>query len=628
MNHIGDYALIGDCHTAALVGIDGAVDWACFPRFDSPSVFARMLDARRGGSFQVRPHGVRRAYRAYLEDTNVLVTTFECDTGTLELTDCMPLVQPDPRDPTGVVARDSILRRLRCVRGVVAVGIAIAPRFEYAAMVPLFHLTSATTARVIGGADCLWVSATQRLDWQSEAVSGGWRLAEGDSEWIEVAWTPSNVSRAAAEPSREVLQRRLDDTTAFWQSWMRRCTYSGEHASEVRRSALVLKALQYAPTGAIVAAPTTSLPESIGGERNWDYRYTWIRDATLTLTSLFVLGFTHEADAFKSWLEKASAGRPRDLQIMYSIRGHRLLPEFTLDHLDGHRDSRPVRVGNDAARQTQLDVYGQILQAAYLYTRADGELTRRDWAFLADLAEVVSERWDLPDQGIWEVRGPPRHFTHSKLNCWMALDRAVRLARERGLPGPTARWEGARDHVTEFLLHDAAPDGWFRQAADVDAVDAATLLVPASGFLPATHPLVQRTIHMVREHLEHDGLVHRYRTDDGLAGDEGAFLLCSFWLIDCLVHAGLDQEAETLLRRMLGLANDVGLLAEEADQRTGAALGNFPQAFTHMALVTSCGHLSAARRGEIAYGRAVDYAEEALVRRLRATGRMPGVAGI
>jgi GH15 family glucan-1,4-alpha-glucosidase len=634
---IGEYALIGDCRTAALVSRDGSIDWACFPRFDSPSTFARILDEARGGSFRVVPSAYDEIERRYLDDTNVLVTTFRGEAGVLEVVDCMP-VDEDGTAGDGTVF-SSILRRLRCVEGTVDVGVAIAPRFEYGALVPAFRLTSATTGLAVGGADALWITATDRLEWQEEALSGGWRLEEGDVHWLHVAWTPSTTRREdVRHPTAEDLEAKLEATTAFWRSWIAGCTYAGEHPDEVRRSALVLKALQYGPTGAVVAAPTTSLPEHLGGERNWDYRYTWIRDATLTLTSLFVLGFSDEADAFKGWIERTSAGRPRDLQIMYGIRGERLLPEFTLDHLDGHRGSRPVRVGNGAARQVQLDVYGQIMQAAWLYVRADGRLSRRDWAFLSELAEIVSERWSIPDQGIWEVRGPPRHFTHSKLNCWMALDKAIRLSQHLELPGPTARWEGARDRIREYLLTECAPDGWFRQAADVDAPDAAALLVPAFGLLPATHPMVQRTVAVVMEQLATpDGLVDRYEVtraaDDGLAGGEGAFLLCSFWLLDCLTYSGRLQEADRLLARLLELSNDVGLYAEEADHATGEALGNFPQAFTHMALVTSCGALSAARRGELRYDEPVDFAEQALDRMLslrngsprpmdgRATGR-------
>ncbi len=628
-NAIGSYALIGDCHSAALVGTDGSIDWACFPRFDSPSTFARILDENRGGAFAIVPAGIVETERSYLGDTNVLVTTFRCESGTLELTDCMPVTA---RDGIATITNQSaILRRLRCLDGHVDVGVAVAPRFEYGTLTPIFRLLTRRTGYAVGGASALWVTATEPLEWQEEAISGGWQLQAGEEAWIRCAWTPSIVDRSTVlHPSVDEMRAALEDTIAFWETWIDHSTYEGEHRPEVARSALVLKALQYAPTGAVVAAPTTSLPEEIGGERNWDYRYTWIRDATLTLMSLFVVGFTEEADAFKAWLERASAGRPRDLQIMYGIGGERLLPEFTLDHLDGHRGSRPVRIGNGAARQVQLDMYGQILQAAWLYALADGRISPQDWNFLSELAEIVCERWNIPDQGIWEVRGPPRHFTHSKLNCWMALDKAIRLSERLRLPGPTARWEAMRDRIREYLLTEAAPDGWFRQAADVDAPDAATLLVPAFGFLPATSPLVLNTVEVVVDRLSHDGLVSRYLVDDhveGVRGNEGAFLLCSLWLVDCYTYSGRLKEAEALLQRILSLSNDVGLFAEEADPVTGELLGNFPQAFTHMALITSCSALSAARRGQIPYGQPVDFAEQALLRLLAARRRPPATMG-
>ncbi|HZQ84349.1 MAG TPA: glycoside hydrolase family 15 protein [Acidimicrobiales bacterium] len=613
MNNIGDYALIGDCHSSALVGRDGSIDWACFPRFDSPSVFAKVLDATRGGSFAVTPRNVESVTRAYVDGTNVLTTTFRTSNGVVELTDCMPVAPMDPAQPAAVQPHRALLRHARCTDGSVELDVVIAPRFEYGAFVPRFRLTSQTSAEIVGGADALWVTATRAVRLGEERVEATWRLTRGEQVWLDVTWTASHEDRPPPAPN---LRHRLQDTIAFWKAWSARCRYEGDHRGAVVRSALVLKALTYSPSGAVVAAPTTSLPEEVGGERNWDYRYTWIRDATLTLISLFVLGFTDEAAAFKRWLERTGAGRPRDLQIMYGICGERSLPEMEVPHLAGHRDSGPVRIGNGAVKQLQLDCYGQLLEAGYLFAKAGGTITEENWTFLSGLADIVCETWHQPDRGIWEIRDDPRHFVHSKLNCWVALDRAIRIATARRLPAPLDAWAQQRDRLRDYLVDEAAGGGWFAQAVGSQQADASTLLVPALGLLPTTHPLVTKTIEVIERDLTHDGLVHRYKADDGLQGGEGAFLLCSFWLLDCYTHAGRLDEAGALLEKLLGLANDVGLFAEEAEPVTGEALGNFPQAFTHMALVTSCAHLSAARRGEVPTDGAHDYAELALDRLL------------
>jgi GH15 family glucan-1,4-alpha-glucosidase len=384
VNRIADYALIGDCHSLALVGRDGAIDWACFPRFDSPSVFGRILDAERGGHFTIAPVSPKpvRGTRRYIEDTNVLVTTFVTDTGEVEVTDCMAVSED---------VRHLILRRVRCTRGAVTVGVEIAPRFEYATFIPRFRAASAMGGETVGGADALWVECTRPVTANELSFSGRWELAEGDEAWASAAWYPSHTQQEHPPVASGLFAELLKRTVDFWTGWMAGCAYQGEHAAEVRRSALVLKALTYAPSGAVIAAGTTSLPESIGGSRNWDYRYTWIRDATLTLMSLFILGFPAESAAFKWWLERSGAGRPEDLQIMYGICGERRLPELELTYLAGHRRSRPVRIGNGAASQTQLDSYGQILQSAYLFHRAGGELTADNWRYLAGLVDMACE---------------------------------------------------------------------------------------------------------------------------------------------------------------------------------------------------------------------------------------------
>jgi GH15 family glucan-1,4-alpha-glucosidase len=472
---------------------------------------------------------------------------------------------------------------------------------------------------IVGGPDALWVRASDNLDVNHSHISARWQMAAGEESWIEVAWTPA----AGTSPFDEIddpvadMATRLTETISFWEDWLERCNYEGDHERRVHRSALILKGLTYAPTGAVVAAGTTSMPEWIGGGRNWDYRFTWIRDATLTLASLALLGFLEEATAFKGWLERTGAGRPEDLQIMYRVTGERQLPEIALQGLRGHRGSAPVRIGNGAAGQLQLDSLGQLLEAGYLFGRAGGELTVDNAEFLRRVADLTVQTWQRPDQGIWEIRDEPRHFVHSKLNCWMALDRAVRLSESGRLDGDVARWRSERDAVAEWLLSEGCPDGWFVQAAGHPLADAAALLIPALGFLPPADPRVQATIDVVQRDLSDGVHVHRYRSHDGLAGDEGSFFLCSFWLLDALVHSGRIDEAEMLLERLFGLANDVGIYAEMVDPLTGEHLGNIPQAFTHMAVVTSCSAMSAARRGLLpSPDTAFSFIEAALDRRL------------
>lgn len=621
MNQIGDYGMIGDCHSLALVGFDASIDWLCFPRFDSPSTFGRCLD-EDAGHFRLAPDSAgRAARRRYLPATNVLATTFESSTGTLEVTDCMPVRPFDRTRPDMVDSHGSVLRRATCTAGSVVVALELRPRFEYGCVEPRFALTSPRTARIVGGPDALWVRCSHPLLTDGSQLTGRWELAAGDEVWIEAQWSPAAEPGPGAGDRSPVddMRLRFDQTVSFWRDWFATCSYDGEHERKVHRSALTLKALTYAPTGAVVAAGTTSLPEWIGGERNWDYRFTWIRDATLTLTSLALLGYLPEASAFKGWLERTGAGRPEELQIMYRVTGERLLPELTLDHLRGHRDSAPVRIGNGAAGQLQLDSLGQLLEAGYLLGRAGGTLTADNAEFLRRVADLTVARWRRPDQGIWEIRDEPRHFVHSKLNCWLALDRAVRLADGGQLGGDHRRWRAERQAIAEWLLSEGAPLGWFAQAAGHPHPDAATLLVPAFGFLPPADPRVLRTIEVVRRDLSDGTHVQRYGNPDGLAGEEGAFLLCSFWLVDALVHAGEVDEADALLERLLASSNDLGLFAEMVDPATGAHLGNTPQAFTHMAVVTSCSYLTAAHRGQLPPPtEAFSFAEAALDRTRRA----------
>ena len=617
---IADYALIGDCHTNALIGSNGSIDWLCFPRPDSPSVFTHLLDDQHGGNFAVRVDDAEVS-RAYLDDTNILCSTWRTGDGELVVTDCMPVRQDDAGR---LEPLRGVLRKLECTSGRITAQVRVTPRFEYALVVPRLRTPTPHVADFVGGGSAIRVRAThplQRRDAHTlrrgDVLAADWELEEGEVAWLLATWTPAHLAPTdVPKPEPEAWQELLDDTVDFWQSWITECEYDGDRKADVHRSALVLKALTYAPTGALLAAATTSLPEEIGGERNWDYRYTWIRDATLTLTSLFILGLRDEAEGFKEWLERTGAGRPQDLQIMYGVEGERMLPEIVLDHLGGHHGSRPVRVGNGAVKQLQLDSYGQLLESAYLFSRAGGELTDDNWRYLSGLADLCSERWADPDQGIWEIRAEPRHFTHSKVNCWLALKRAAQLAESRGENAPD-KWIASRDEIRELLLADARQRGWFAQAWGADVPDAAALLVPAVGFIASTDPLVTETVRVVTAELSHGGLVHRYKAEDGLRGGEGAFLLCSFWLVDVLIHSGQVDVARVLLDRLRLHANDVGLFAEEVDPATGRHLGNTPQAFTHMALVTSCAHLSAAERGQLPTGGgAYDYAELALERLL------------
>lgn len=627
MNKIEDYALIGDCHSVSLVGRDGSIDWTCFPRFDSTSVFAKVLDEEKGGSFEISPAGEFQNERSYLDDTNVLVSVFrtrgasgtlgDSGGGTLEVTDCMPVGAFDDTRPAAVKNYSSILRRLKCTEGELDVQCLVAPRFEYGSFTPRFRLVTDRLAEVVGGADALWVTASESLDVYHDSVRALWSMKAGDEILIEVSWSESFIERGPGDfPSVDDLRGRLNDTIAFWKEWIGRCRYEGEYDAPVRRSALALKAMTFAPTGALVAAPTTSLPEEIGGVRNWDYRYTWIRDTTLTLNSLLVLGFRPEADAFRHWLRRTTASRPQDIQIMYGIDGRRSLPEVELGHLSGHRGSEPVRIGNGAVKQLQLDVFGSMLEAAWLFVQAGGMITPTNWEYLRGLADTVCVRWREPDQGIWEIRDEPRHFVHSKLLCWVALDRALDIARRLDLHGPLEHWKADRDAIAAYLLEEVAADGWFPQYTGGTAADASCLLIPAMGLIPPDHPITLGTIQEVRRQLETDGLVHRYKqkdATDGLSGTEGAFLLCSFWLLDALIHSRQLEEAKSLLGKLISLANDVGLYAEEVDEESGEALGNFPQAFTHMALVTSCAHLTAAGKGLLPEpGTAYDFSAFAL----------------
>lgn len=601
MARISDYGLIGDCHTVALVARDATIEWWCPERFDSPSVFAKMLDPGAGHAC-VRVNDQRSSHRFYVQDTNVLTTVLTNDDGEVEVTDCMPVAGFDHDNPAAVTTSHCILRRIRCLSGEVLANVEVVIKPDYARSDPDPSLVGVISA-----------TATRPLEQTEDGYRAAYSLSAGETVWVRI--DGPNASREPLVDGEAANQ--LITTIAFWRAWLAECSYRGAYEDHVRRAALVLKALIYTPTGAVVAAPTTSLPENIGGERNWDYRYTWIRDATLTLISLRILGYRAEADAFKAWMERAMSGGP--LQIMYGIDCERTLTELELGHMSGHRNSRPVRIGNGAATQTQNDSYGQIVEAAWLYVRGGGSLDRQNQKALSRLADIAAQRWRTRDHGIWEVRNEPRQFVHSTLHCWVALDRAVWLAHAGHLDGDVETWVAERDACRAHLEDLAKRCGWFPQASGTDeferAADAAALLVPAMGFLPSNDPAVTATIDHVVTDLSERGLLLRYRAADGLDGEEGVFLLCSFWLVDVLTHQGRLEEAETMLDKLLGLSNDLGLFAEESDAATGEALGNFPQAFTHMAMITTCAHVTAAREGRIpSPDVAHDYAATALGR--------------
>lgn len=598
---IADYALIGDAHSAALVSRDGSVDWCCFHRFDARPVFARLLDWQRGGHFRIAPAGPYTAARRYVPGTNVLETRFTTDTGVVTVVDCFP-VHPDPVGPDGkrLHPYHQLLRLMRGETGAVPVALEFSPRFDYGRTVPRIEVLEPDIAVVYGGADALVYQSGVHIiqeglaDCRSEVV-----VRAGEEIFTAVTFaSPHNLRAQRLSPDEA--RGRIDRTRRFWEGWTGRCAYDGPYRETVLRSALVLKALTNAPTGAIVAAPTTSLPEEIGGVRNWDYRFTWLRDAALTLYALFTLGYVDEAHAFMAWLKRTTAGRVEDLQVVYGVGGERFLPEMEIAELEGYRRSPPVRVGNAAADQFQLDVYGYLLDTTWLYHRHGGEIDPAFWDLVSGAVDAVERRWTEPDRGIWEVRGERRHFVSSKVMCWVAVDRAIRLARARGLPADLERWRALRAAIRRRVEDEGvdAATGAFVQAFGSRALDASNLLIPLVRFLPPGDPRVVATVRRTERELAVDGLVYRYvDREDGLPGGEGAFLICTWWLVDNLALIGDVVRARKLFERTLGYANDLGLLAEQIDPTSGELLGNFPQAFSHIGLIGAAMNLRKATEG-------------------------------
>ena len=576
---IEDYGLIGDLQTAALVSRAGSIDWLCLPRFDSGACFAALLGGPEHGRWLIAPTGeARRITRRYLPETLVLETTFELDEGAVRVIDFMP-----PRSGYPALAR--IVEGLS---GSVEVATELVLRFDYGAAVPWVHRVEEDLV-AIAGPNALRIDTPLDLRGEEMKTVGEATVAEGERVPFALTWFPSHL-----EPPEPIdAERSLAETETFWLEWAGRCSYTGEWAEPVRTSIRVLKALTYQPTGGIVAAPTTSLPEWIGSVRNWDYRYCWVRDATLTVVALIDSGYLDEARAWRDWLFRAAAGDPSDLQIMYGVSGERRLPEFEVDLLPGFEGSRPVRVGNAASEQVQLDIYGEVIDAFYT-ARAHGlEASDHAWKVSVNLLEFLETAWRSPDAGIWEVRGPNRHFTHSKVMAWVAFDRAVRTSEQWGRQGAVERWRAIRDEIHADVCDQGydADLGAFVQSYGSKRLDASVLLIPLVGFLPPEDERVVGTVDAIGRTLSRDGLIARYQADeenadvDGLPAGEGTFLPCSFWYAADLALLGRAAEARALFTRLLDLRNDLGLLAEEYDPVAGRMLGNFPQAFTHLTLV-------------------------------------------
>jgi GH15 family glucan-1,4-alpha-glucosidase len=600
---IGDHALLSDRHSAALVDSAGSVEWLSFPRFDSPSVFGRLL-GEEAGHWQVRPVGEWQVTRRYVDRTLVLETTFTTGSGTVVLTDLMAMGEDNDGHQLGTKVPHLLVRRVACTAGAVEVEVDYRPRPEYGLVVPLLAaVPGGVTAR--GGAEWLVLSAPVALDLADGRATGRVRLSEGET--VHLSLHRSTLEETPARVwSKQELSHVVDRTVAAWVSWSERHqAYDGPWAELVHQSGRVLQGLSFQPSGAIVAAATTSLPESIGGERNWDYRYSWVRDASFTMEALWVAACPDEAEDFFAFMTTAAAssiGPGRALQIMFGVGGEHDLTERELPHLEGWRDSRPVRVGNGAWNQAQIDVYGELLGAAHRLSDQIGSLDEQTRDFLVACADTAAERWREKDQGIWEVRGDPQHFLYSKVMCWVALDRAIALAPQLHAQVRVAGWTAVRDEIHAMVLRD----GWsdeakaFTQYVGSTELDASNLMLAIVGLLPPDDPRLIATIDATEERLTDDrGLVYRYRTEggvDGLAGEEGTFLLCTFWLAQALAVCGQVDRAEAVFERAAAFVNDVGLLAEEVDPETGELLGNFPQAFSHIGLVNAAWAISETRR--------------------------------
>jgi GH15 family glucan-1,4-alpha-glucosidase len=594
---IADYALIGDCHSAALVSRRGSIDWCCLPRFDSGSAFARILDHERGGHCSIVPteDGAWQYHRIYLEDTLVLETTVDGPAGEARITDCF--IAGDAQSSP----RRQILRVIDGLRGAIEFELRVAPRFDYGQVRPWFRRHAPRLHSATGGNDAVIVWCDHELHEDPEhELSGRVKVDVGDRVHLLLRYCPPELvdPEGPAESDGEELDAQLERTIKWWRKWAQNVELGGRDEPAVRRSALTLKALTYAPTGAVVAAPTTSLPEAVGESRNWDYRYAWVRDSSFSSRAFAELGCEHEADAFRAFIIRSAAGHAEDLQVLYGVGGERRLEGQVVEHLEGYRTSRPVRVGNDASTQRQLDAYGELVNLTWRWHRRGHSPADDEWRFLLSLIDRAAERWRKPDGGIWEWPGRPDHFVHSKVLCWSALDRGLRLADECMRRAPARRWKQARDEI-RAAVEDRGYDrkrGVFVQAFGRKQMDAALLLLPTVEFVDWRDERMVRTTQAVREDLDAgEGLLYRYRRADGLPGREGAFLCCSFWLAECLAHQGELGEARAVFNRALATGNDLGLFSEELDPSTGELLGNFPQGLTHLAHIDAAVALAQAQ---------------------------------
>ncbi len=599
---IGDYALIGDCRSAALISRQGSIDWCCLPRFDSGSAFGRLLDWEGGGYCSIVPTGRAKwdVSREYVDDTLVLATTFQGARGQIRVLDCF--LMPQPGQEAGD-RRDAphILRVIEGRRGTVEVELRVAARFDYGAVRPWIRRHSELLHSAIGGDDGLVVWSDRELSEKpTHDLVARMEIRSGERVHLSLAYAnPAELEPdGPTEPDPSELDRRLEDTVRWWTDWVGRLHVGDEDRPAVRRSAVTLKALTYAPTGAIAAAPTTSLPEAIGQARNWDYRYAWIRDSSFSSRAFAEVGSDAEADAFRRFIMRSAAGHAEELQVLYGVGGERRLEASTIDHLAGYRGSAPVRVGNQAGGQRQLDAYGEIVNLSYRWHRRGHSPTDDEWRFLVSLIDHAAAQWDQPDSGLWEWPGKPQHFVHSKVMCWAALDRGIRLAEDCLRRAPSRRWAQTRDRIRRAVERRGFDRrrGTFVQTFDRPDLDAALLLLPSVEFLDWDDERMKSTVAAVREDLSAgDGLLYRYRRRDGLRGREGAFLCCSFWLVECLARAGAVEDAHEVLEKVLSRGNDLGLFSEELDPRTGELLGNFPQGLTHLAHIDAAVALDEAR---------------------------------